>query len=117
MAHPQVTAHAGRALLGTVWAADLLDLLSQGLKGGVNLHVAIAHHAGVVSTVVAATEGIRCLLLNGLADEVESTAGRSGGSGRSRRSGRTLFGDTRGLQTADTFEVSECISIWLKQRS
>lgn len=112
MAHPQVTAHAGRALLGTIGAADLLNLLSQGLEGGVDLHVAIAHHVGVVSAVVATTEGIGCLLLNRLADKVESTAGRSRGAGRSRRSGRTLFGNTMCLQTADTFPM---LSIRLKQ--
>lgn len=93
VAHPQVTAHAGGALLGTVWAADVLDLLGQGLEGGVDLHVAVAHHVGVVSAVVARTEGIGCLLLNRLADEVESTSGRSRGSGRSGRSRRTLFGE------------------------
>lgn len=115
MAHPQVTAHAGRALLGTVGAADLLDLLGQGLEGGVDLHVTIAHHVGVVSAVVATTEGIGCLLLNRLADEVESTAGRSWGSSRSGRSGRTLFGGTGRLQNGDTFEVSKYTSILLKQ--
>lgn len=115
MAHPQVTAHAGRALLGTVGAADLLDLLGQGLEGGVDLHVAIAHHVGVVSAVVATTEGIGCLLLNRLADEVESTTGRSWGSSRSGSSGRTLFGDTRRLQNGDTFEVSKYTRILLKQ--
>lgn len=117
VAHPQVAAHASRALLGTVGAADLLDLLSQGLQGGVNLHVAIAHHVGVISSaVVATTEGIGGLLLDGLADEVESASGRSRGSRRSRRSSRTLFGDTRCLQTADTLQVSECSNIWLKER-
>lgn len=106
MAHPQVTAHAGGALLGTVGAADLLNLLSQGLESGINLHVAIAHHVGVISTVVATTEGIRGLLLKRLADKVKSTSGRSRGAGRSRRSRRTLFEDSRGLQTA-TIKVSE----------
>lgn len=107
MAHPQVTAHAGRALLGTVGAADLLDLLSQGLEGGVDLHVAIANHVGTVSAVVAATEGIGGLLLTRHC-EVICTAGRSRGSSRSRRSGRTLFGNTGSSQTADTFK---CLNV------
>lgn len=111
MAHPQVTAHAGGALLGTVGAADLLNLLSQGLEGGVDLHVAIAHHVGVVSAVVAATEGIGCLLLNRLADEVKSTSGRSRGTSRSRRSRWSLFGGNRGLQTAATIKASECTTV------
>lgn len=97
VAHPQVTAHAGRALLGTVGAADLLHLLSQGLEGGVDLHVAIAHHVGVVSAVVAAAVGIGGLLLDRLADEVKSTTRSSRGSSRSGRSGRTLFQETSDL--------------------
>lgn len=106
VAHPQVTAHTSRALLGTVRAADLLDLLGQGLQSGVNLHVAVAHHVGVVSAVVATTVGIGCLLLNRLADEVESTTRRSRGSSRSRRSRRTLFEDIRYLQNADAIYKS-----------
>lgn len=102
MAHSQVTAHAGWVLLGTIGAADLLNLVSQGLEGGVNLHVTIAHHVGVVSTV-ASTQGIGGLLLRRLADEVKSTTGRSRGSSRSGRSGRTLFRGTEGLQTGATF--------------
>lgn len=101
VAHPQVTAHASRALLSAVRAADLLYLLGQGLEGGVNLHVAVTHHVGVISTVVATTVGVRGLLLDGLADEVKSTTGSSGWSSRSRRSRRTLLGDVSRLQNAD----------------
>lgn len=101
VAHPQVTAHASGALLGAVRAADLLHLLRQGLECGVNLHVAVAHHVGVISAVVATTEGIRSFLLDWLADEVESTTGSSGWSRRSRRSRRTLLGDVSRLQNAD----------------
>lgn len=97
MAHPQVTAHASRALLSTVRAADLLNLLGQGLQGGVNLVVAIAHHVGVVSAVVASTVGIGSLLLEWLADKVKSTTGCSRRTGRSRRSRRTLMQDIRVL--------------------
>lgn len=100
VAHPQVTAHASRALLGAVRAADLLHLLRQGLEGGVNLHVAVAHHVGVISAVVATTEGIRSLLLDWLADKVESTAGSSSWSSRSRRSRRTLLGNFSRSQNA-----------------
>lgn len=105
MAHPQVTAHASGALLGTVGAADLLHLLSQGLEGGVNLHVTVVHHVGVVSAVVASTEGIGSLLLNRLADEVESTTGSSRGSGGSGKSRRTLE-QSRSLPIVRTFKVS-----------
>lgn len=101
VAHPQVAAHASGALLGAVRAADLLHLLRQGLEGGVNLHVAVAHHVGVISTVVATTVGIRSLLLDWLADEVESTTGSSSWSRRSRRSRGTLLGDVIRLQNAD----------------
>lgn len=103
MAHPQVTAHARGALLGTVGAADLLDLLGQGLEGGVNLHVTVLHHVGVVSAVVASTEGIGSLLLNRMADEVESTTGSSRWSRGSGESRRTLFGEDR--------EVTNCTYI------
>lgn len=91
VAHPQVTAHAGWALLGAVRATDLLNLLRQGLEGSVNLHVTVAHHVGVISAVVATTERIRGLLLDGLADKVESTTRSSRWSSRSRRSRRTLL--------------------------
>lgn len=104
MAHPQVTAHASGALLGTVGAADLLDLLSQGLEGGVNLHVTVVHHVGVVSAVVASTEGIGSLLLNRLADEVESTTGSSRGSRGSGKSRGTLE-QSRSLRIVRTFKV------------
>lgn len=110
MAHPQVTAHASGALLGTVGAADLLDLLSQGLEGGVNLHVTVVHHVGVVSAVVASTEGIGSLLLNRLADEVESTTGSSGGSRGSGKSRGTLE-QSRSLGIVRTFEVSNKNSV------
>lgn len=90
VAHPQVAAHAGGALLGTVGAADVLDLLGQGLQGGVDLHVAVAHHVGVVGAV-APTEGIGSLLLNGLADKVESASRSTRRSGESGGSWRTLF--------------------------
>lgn len=88
MAHLQVTAGAGRVLLGAIRAADALNLLAQRLEGGVNLKVTVSHHVGVISTEV--TEGIRGLLL-GLGNEanVESTtrgSRSSRGSGRSRRS-------------------------------
>lgn len=88
MAHLQVTASAGRILLGAIRAADILNLLAEGLKGGVNLQVTVTHHIGIVSTVV--TVRIRGFLL-GCSNEanVESTTGwsrRSRGSGRSRRS-------------------------------
>lgn len=86
--HLQVTAGACRVLLGAIGAVDILNLLAQGLKGGINLQVTVTHHIGIISTVV--TERIRSFLL-GCSNEanVESTTGwsrRSRGSGRSRRS-------------------------------
>lgn len=103
VAHPQITAHASGALLGAVRAADLLNLLCQGLEGGVDLHVAVTHHVGVIGAEVATTVGIRGLLLDGLADEVNYTTGSSGWSSRSRRSRRTLFGDISRLQNVDSW--------------
>lgn len=107
MAHLQVTAGACWVLLGAVGAADALNLLAQGLEGGVNLQIAVAHHVGVIGTE---TEGIGGLLL-GLGDEaeVESTTGGAGGSwgsGRSRgslkmkrnRSGKTSRRRAHGLE-------------------
>lgn len=89
MAHLEVTAGSGRVLAGTVGAADLLDLLAQALQGAVHLQVAVTENVSVIST--EHTEGIRGLLL-GLGNEakVESTAGGTGCSGRSRGSRRTL---------------------------
>lgn len=103
MAHPQVTAHASGALLGTVWAAHFLHLLGQGLEGGVDLHVTVVHHVGVISAVVASTEGIGSLLLNRLADEVESATGSSRGSRGSGKSRSTLCGDDQ--------EFTNCMDI------
>lgn len=88
MAHLQVTASASRVLLGAIWAHDALNLLAQGLEGGVNLQVTVTHHIGIVGTEVA--EGIRGLLLwlGNEADVKSTTRGsrRSRGSGSSRRS-------------------------------
>lgn len=88
VAHLQVTAGASRVLFGAIGAADILNLLAQGLEGGVNLHVTVTHHIGIISAVV--TERIRGFFL-GCSNEanVKSTTGwsrRSRGSGRSRRS-------------------------------
>lgn len=87
VAHPEVAAHAGGALLGALGAADVLDLLAQALEGGVHLLVAVALHVGVVGSV-ASSQGVGALLLLGLGEEVHAGArgtSRSWGSGRSRR--------------------------------
>lgn len=90
MAHLQVTASAGRVLLGAVWADDALNLLAQGLEGGVNLKVTVAHHIGIVGTEV--TEGIRGLLLwLGNEANVKSTTRGSRCSREARRSRRSLY--------------------------
>lgn len=89
VAHLQVAAGTCWVLLCAVWAADVLDLLAQRLQGGVDLQIAVAHHVGVVGTEV--TEGIWGFLLRcGNEPDVESTAGGSGRSRRSSRSGRSL---------------------------
>lgn len=88
VAHLQVTASACGVLLGTIWADDALNLLAQGLEGGVDLKVTVAHHVGIIGTEV--TEGIRGFLLwlGNEADVKSTTRGsrRSRGSGRSRGS-------------------------------
>lgn len=84
MAHLQVAAGTGWVLPGAIWATDALDLLAQGLEGGVNLQVTVAHHVGIVGTE---TEGIGSLLLwLGNEAKVKST---TRGTRRSRRSGRS----------------------------
>ena len=89
MAHPDVTAHAGGVLLGSLGAAEVLNLLAQGLQGGVHLHVTVTHHVGVVRAV--ATVGIWGLLLQRLADKhVESASGGSRGSGGAGSTRATL---------------------------
>lgn len=109
MAHLQVAAGAGGVLPGAVGAADALDLLAQGLEGGIHLQVAVAHHIGVVSTE---TEGIRGLLL-GLGDEakVESATGGARGSGRSRRSRGTLKKNSRkdGTRLSVALFIPSCV--------
>lgn len=110
VAHPQVAAHACGALLATVGAADLLHPLAQGFESGVHLHVTIAHHVGIISTV-AATQRIGGFLLKRLADKVKSTSGRSRRSRESRRSGRTLCRDARRLQTAGVVHPRGCETV------
>lgn len=85
VAHLQVAAGAGGVLAGALRAADVLNLLAQSLEGGVHLQVAVAHHVGVVGSVVAAA--VVGLLLGRLGQEAEVEAA-TGGAGRTRGAGR-----------------------------
>lgn len=97
VAHPDVTAHAGGALLGALGAADVLDLLAEGLEGGVDIDVAVALHVGVVGSVSSA-HGVGSLLLLGLGEEVDAGAGGSRGAWGSGSSRRTLMGRRRRMK-------------------
>jgi hypothetical protein len=96
VAHLEVAAGAGRVLATAFRAADILDLLAQALEGGIHLEVTVTDNIGIISPVVAAT--IARLLLRWLGQEAEvvTTAGRTRGTRRSRRTGRTLHRDGRG---------------------
>lgn len=89
MAHSEVTAHAGGALLSSLGAADVLDLLAQGLEGGVHILVTVADRASVVGSVAA--HGVWALLLLGLREEVHAGTGRSRGAWGSGCAGSTLM--------------------------
>lgn len=90
VAHLEVAAGAGGVLAGALRAADVLDLLAQALEGGVHLQVPVAHHVGVIGSVVAAA--IVGLLLGRLGQEaeVEAAAGGTGRTGGAGRAGGTL---------------------------
>lgn len=89
MAHLQVAAGSGGVLASAVGAAELLNLLAQGLQSAVDLQVAVTQNVSVISAVH--TEGIGTLFL-GLGNEtdVKSAAVGAWCSGGSGRSGRTL---------------------------
>ena len=88
----KVSAGAGRVLLGTVWAAQVLDLVVQGLESGVNLHVVLPEGAGgLVGPHVP--QGIRGLLRLRQASEsrhVDARARWAGGPRGSSVTRRTL---------------------------
>lgn len=89
MAHLEVTAGSGRVLLGSVGAADLLNLLAKALQGAVHFQIAVAENVSIIGAEHA--EGIGCLLLRlGDEAEVESTTRGTRCSRRTRRSRRTL---------------------------
>ena len=84
----KVSAGAGGVLLGTVWAAQVLDLVVQGLESGVNLHVVLAQVAGgLIGPHVP--QGIRGLLRLRQASESRHVDARARGAGRSRGSSVT----------------------------
>lgn len=103
VAHLQVPAGAGRVLAGAFGAADVLDLLAEALQGGVHLQVAVAHHVGVVGSVVAAA--VVRLLLGRLRQEAEVEAA-AGGAGRTRGAGRA--GGTLREEEEEEEEGGEC---------
>lgn len=105
VAHLQVPAGACWVLAGAFRATDVLDLLAEALQGGVHLQIAVAHHVGVVSSVVAAA--VVSFLLGWLRQEaeVEAAAGGAGRTWGARRAGGTLRVEEeegeRGVKAAD----------------
>lgn len=91
VAHLQVTAGASGVLLGTLRAADVLNLLAQGLEGGVHFCVTVTYGVSIIGSVTT-TVGIRGLLLGRLGNEakVEPTTWSTRGARRSRKAGSTL---------------------------
>lgn len=92
MAQFEVPAGTGWVLLGTVWAADVLNLRVKGLESGVHLSVVLAEVAG---SLVSPHEpqGVRALLGLGQAREcrhIDARARRPGGPGGSGVTRRTL---------------------------
>ncbi len=92
MAQFQVSAGASRVLLAAVRAAQVLDLVVEGLECGVNLHVVLPQGAGgLISPHVP--ERIRRLLSLTQAGEgrhVDARARRTRGAGGSGVTRRTL---------------------------
>jgi hypothetical protein len=90
VAHLEVAACAGRVLAAAFGAADVLNLLTQALEGGVHLKVTVTNHVSIIGPVVAAT--ILRLLLRWLRQEAEviTATGRSRRARGSRRAGGTL---------------------------
>lgn len=97
VAHLEVAAGAGGILAAAFRAPDVLDLLAQALEGGVYLEVTVTNNIGIIGPVVAAA--IVSLLLRWLGQEaeVETTAGRTRGTRRTRRARGTLHRE-RGVQ-------------------
>lgn len=84
VAHLQVATGAGWVLFGTLGTTDVLNLFAQALEGGVNLQITVAHHVGIISTVVSVGFLLRRL---GHEAEVKSAtwwARRTWGTRRSR---------------------------------
>lgn len=88
MAHPQVTAHAGRVGLGSFGATDVLNLLAQRFQGGVHLSIAVTN-ASIISSV-ASTQWIWTLLALWHGKEGLTDASRSRRTRRSRSTRSTL---------------------------
>lgn len=99
VAHLEVAAGAGGILAAAFRAPDVLDLLAQALEGGVYLEVTVTNNIGIIGPVVAAA--IVSLLLRWLGQEaeVETTAGRTRGTRRTRRARGT---NRTGITSATT---------------
>lgn len=92
VAHLEVAAGAGGVLAAAFRAPDVLDLLAQALEGGVYLEVTVTDHVGIIGPVVAAAVVSLLLRWLGQEAEVETAAGRTGGTRRAGRAGGTLQG-------------------------
>lgn len=112
MAQFQVSAGAGRVLLGAIGAAQVLDLVVEGLESGVDLHVVLPQGAGgLVGPHVPQRIGrLLSLAQTGEGRHVDAGAGRTGRTRRSSVSRRTLKeGESRGW-----IRQEQCAIKWRK---
>lgn len=100
VAQLEVSAGAGRVLLGALGAADVLDLAVEGLEGGVHLGVVLAQASGsLVGPHVP--HGIGTLLgltQAGESGHVDARAGRTRRTRGSRVTRRTLSRETETMR-------------------
>lgn len=94
MAELQVPAGAGRVLLGALGAADVLDLVVQGLESGVDLGVVLTQVSGglVGSHVPQWIGALVGLTKAGKGRHVDARTGRSGWTWWARGSRGPLVG-------------------------
>lgn len=96
MAQLQVSAGAGRVLLGPLWATDVLDLVVEGFESGIDLCIMLTK---IPSSLVSphVPERIRrlfCLTQTGKGRHVDTRTGRTRRTRGSRVSRRTLRDDS-----------------------
>lgn len=108
MAELQVSAGAGRVLLGSLWAADVLNLVVEGLKSGIDLCVMLTEiPSGLVCPHIP--QGIGRLFCLTQTSEGRHVNTRTGGTRRtrgSRVSRRTL---KENLKSKNTFYLTLAI--------